>query len=86
MLLSFHVQLPTHIIHERKLHFIAYKPVSLFSMRKVCTRSSESLNKVGVRAAMDSKLEEQRSVIKSMFLEGEKPCHIFQSCRQVFLK
>ena len=53
MLLSFHVQLPTHIIHKRKLH----KLVCLFSMRKDA-RSFAHLNKVGVRATMDSKLEE----------------------------
>ena len=28
---------------------------------------------------MDSKLEEQRSVIKFLLLEGEKTCHIFIS-------
>ena len=43
MLPSFHVQLPTHIIHERKLHFIAYKSVSLFSMRSPYTGSFEVL-------------------------------------------
>ena len=35
---------------------------------------------------MDSKLEEQRSEIKFLLLEGEKPCHIFQRLRKVFLK
>ena len=57
MLLSFHMQLLTHIIHKRKLHFIAYESVSLFSMRSVYTRSFEHLNKAGVRATMDSELE-----------------------------
>ena len=70
MLLSFHGQLPTHIIHRWKLHFMAYKLVSLFSMRIVYTQSFEHLNKVGVRATMDSKLEEQKSVIKFLLLEG----------------
>ena len=69
------MQLPTHIIHERKLPFIAYKSVSLFSMRGVHTQNFEHLNKVGVRATLDSKLEEQRSVIKFLLLEGEKHCH-----------
>ena len=41
------------------------------------TPSFEHLNKVGVRAAMDSNLEEQRSIIKFLLLDGEKPCHIF---------
>ena len=53
MLLSFHLQLPTHIMHERKLHFIAYESVRLFSTRSVYTRSFEHLNKIGVRATMD---------------------------------
>ena len=43
MLLSFHVQLPTCIIHEKKLHFMAYKSVTLFSLRSVYTRSFEHL-------------------------------------------
>ena len=62
MHLSFHVQLPTCIIHEQKLHFIHYKSVSLFSMRTVFTQSFEHLNKVSARATMDSK--EHRSEIK----------------------
>ena len=53
MLLSFHVQLPTHIIHEQKLCFIIFKSVNLFSVRNVYTQSFEHLNKVAVRA-MDS--------------------------------
>ena len=61
MLLSFYVQLPKHIIHEQK---IADKSVSLFSMRNVYTQCFEHLNKLGVRATMDYKLEKQRSVIK----------------------
>ena len=63
MLLSFQMQLPTHIIHVQKLHFIDGKLVSLFSISSVYTQSFEHLNKVGVRATMDSKLEEQRSVL-----------------------
>ena len=54
MLLSFHMQLSTCIIHERKLHFNAYKSVSLFSMRSIYTYSFGHLNKVDVRAIMDS--------------------------------
>ena len=58
MLLSFHVQLPSYTIHERKLHFIACKALNLFSFG-----SFEHLNKVDVWATVNSKLEEQRSVI-----------------------
>ena len=43
---------------ERKLHFIAYRSAILFSKRSVCTRSFQHLNKVGVRATIDSRLEE----------------------------
>ena len=53
LLLSFHVQLPTHIILRQKLHLIVYQFVSLFLMRSVYTRSVEHLKKVGVRATMD---------------------------------
>ena len=81
---SSHAQLPTHFIHERKQHFIAYKSVSLFLMRSVYTRSFEHVNKEGIRDTMDSKLEEQRSIIKFLFLEGDKPCHIFKKCRLFF--
>ena len=35
---------------------------------------------------MDSKLEEQRSVIKFLLYEGEKPCHIFQKLQKSFSK
>ena len=35
---------------------------------------------------MDSKLEEQRSVIKFLLLESEKPGHIFQSLQNFFSK
>ena len=35
---------------------------------------------------MDSKLEGQRSVIKFLLLEGEKPCNIFQRLQIFFLK
>ena len=59
ILLSFHVQLPTNIILKRKLLFIAYKSASIFLMRSVSTRSFEHLNKVGIRATMDSKVEAQ---------------------------
>ena len=48
--------------------------------------SAEHLNKVGIRATMDSLLEEQRSVIKFLFLEGEKYCHIFQRLQQILSK
>ena len=86
MLLSFHVQLPTHIIYERKLHFVAYKSVRLFSVRSVYTRRFEHLNKVGVRATTDAKLEKQRAVIKFLLLEVKKPCHIFQRLQKSFSK
>ena len=78
MLLYFHVQLPIHIIHEQKLHFISYKSVCLFSMRNVYTQSFEYLNMVGIRAIMDAKLEEQRSIIKFLLLEGEKSAKFFK--------
>ena len=45
-------------------------------MRIVYTRSYERLNEVDFRAALDSKLEEQRSEIKFQFSEDEKSCHI----------
>ena len=35
---------------------------------------------------MDSKLEEQRSVIKSLLFESEKPCHSFQKLQKGFSK
>ena len=35
---------------------------------------------------MDSKLEKQRSVIKLLLLEGQKPCDIFQSLQKSFFK
>ena len=35
---------------------------------------------------MDSKLKKQRSVIKFLLSESEKPCRIFNGCRKVFLK
>ena len=56
-------------MREIKLHFIAYKLVSLFSMRSMYTQSFEHLNKVGAMATMDSKLEEQRSVIGILHTE-----------------
>ena len=57
------------------------------SMRSVYTQISfEHLNKVGVRTTMGSKLKEQRSVIKFLLLEGEKPCHIFQRLQRSFSK
>ena len=62
MLLSFHLQL-LNITKEQKLHLITYKLVRLFSTRSVFIKSFEHLNKVGVSATMDPKLEEQRSVI-----------------------
>ena len=39
---------------------------------------------VGDRATMDSKLEEQKSVMEFMLLEGEKHCHIFQRLQIFF--
>ena len=75
------MQLPKNIVHEGKLHFISYKSVSLFSKSNVYTQNFEHLNKIGVRATMDSKLEEQISVIQ--FLQ---PCHIFQSLQKSFSK
>ena len=40
---------------------------------------------IGVSSIMDSLLEEQRSVIKFLVAEGEKPCHIFQRLKKDFL-
>ena len=56
-----------------------FSPINknLFSVRSVYTLSFERLNKVDVRSTMNSMLEEQRSVIKFLLLEDEKPCHIF---------
>ena len=84
ILLTFHVQLPTCIIHEQKLHFIPYKSASLFSVRTVFTQSFEHLNKVSARATMNSK--EHSSVIKFLLLKGEKPCYIFQRLQKSFSK
>ena len=53
-------------------------------MRSVYTQSFEHLNKLGVRATIDSKLEEQRTVINFLVLEGEKPCHIFSKIAEKF--
>ena len=54
-------------------------------MRSVYARSFEHLNKVGIRASMNSKLEEQRAVINFLLLEDETSCHIvFKSCMKVF--
>ena len=39
-------------------------------------QSFEHLDKVGVRATMEAKLEEQRFVIKFLPLDGEQPCYI----------
>ena len=58
-------------------------------MRSVYTRRFENLNKVEetcVMATMDCKLEEQKSVIKFLLLEDEKPCHIFQCLQKTFFK
>ena len=46
--LVFHLQLPTHIIHEQKCMFIPYKLVSLFSATSVYnyTKFFEHLSKV----------------------------------------
>ena len=41
-------------------------------------------NKVGVKSTLDSKLEKQRSVIKVLLLEDDKPCHIFQRLQKSF--
>ena len=87
ILLSLHVQYAcvyVHILYMSKNIFIAYKLVSLFLMKSVYTQSFEHLNKVGVRAAMNSKLEKWRSVIKFLILDGEKPFHIFQML-QIFV-
>ena len=39
---------------------------------------------IGVWAAMDSKWEERRSVIKFLLLEDGKSCHIFQRMQKSF--
>ena len=67
MLLFLHVQLPTRILHGQKLHFIAYKSVSLFLIRNEDTRSFEHFIKIGVSATMNTKLEKQR-LIKFLLL------------------
>ena len=81
MLMSFHVHLPLIIIR-----FIAYNAVILFSMRSAYTRRFEQLNKICDEATMDSKLEEQRPVIKFLLSESEKPCHIFQKMQKSIFK
>ena len=50
-------------------------------MRSAHTRSLEHLNKAGVRATLDSKLEEHRSVIKFLLFEGAT---FFKGCRNYF--
>lgn len=40
---------------------------------------------IGVSAIKHSKLKEQRSVIKFLSVEGEKPCHIFRDFRKDLL-
>ena len=55
-------------------------------MRSVYIQSFEHLNKVGFRAIMNSKLEEQKSVTKLLLLEVEKPCHIFSRMKKSFSK
>ena len=59
---------------------------SVFLMRSVYTQNFEHLNKVGIWATMDSKLEEQRAVIKFLLLEGERPCQFFQRLQTSFCK
>jgi hypothetical protein len=39
---------------------------------------------IGVSSIIDSLLEEQRSVIKFLVAEGEKPCNIFQRLKKRF--
>ena len=68
------------------LYFIDYKLVKIFSMKSVYTRSFEHLNKVSVRAPMDYKLEEQKSIITFLLLEDENLATFFKGCRKVFLK
>ena len=55
-------------------------------MRSVYTQNSEHLNKLGVRATMDSKLEEQRSVLNACFQRVKNLASFFKGCRNVFLK
>ena len=53
-------------------------------MRSMYTRSIEHLNEAGVRATMDSKVEEQRSVIKFLLLEHEKALPHFSKVAAFF--
>ena len=54
------IKIRLYIIHERKRNFTADKSVSLFSVRSVYVHKllsiwvKNALNKVGVRATMDS--------------------------------
>ena len=50
---------------------------------KICF---EHLNKLGVRATMDSKLEEHRSVIQFLFLEGKKTLLHFSKVAEKFFE
>ena len=72
-----------HMLYMSKnyIFFFAYISVSFFLMRSAYTRSLEHLNKAGVRATLDSKLEEQRSVIKFLLFEGVT---FFKGCRNDF--
>ena len=50
------------------------------------TERCDHSKKIGGRATMDSKLEDQRSIIKFLLLGGEKPCNIFQRLQTSFSK
>ena len=52
-------------------------------MRRVYIQNFGLLNKVGVRATMDAKLVEQRSVIKFLL---KNLATFFKGCKKVFLK
>ena len=47
------------------------------------TQFTAHLYMKGASVIMDSLLGEQRSVIKFMVAEGEKPCHIFQRLKKI---
>ena len=86
VLLPFHMQLPTHIIHDQNYILLPINRSANFSKRRVYRQSYKHLNKAGFRATMDSKLEEHRSVINLLLLEGDKPGHIFQWLQKSFSK
>ena len=56
------------------------------SMRRVFTLTFEHFNKVAIRATMDSKLDEQRTVIQILNLDCKNLYHIFHRLQNFVLK